>query len=62
MTVSDVVKQYPEKKYLRDCGSPAFTKERAVFSDLLPYIKTLQTALELCNNDKAALREWAQLP
>lgn len=59
VVVTKVERQYPEKKYLRDCGSPALNKEKAVFSDLVPYIKTLQSALDLCNNDKEALRSWA---
>ena len=59
VTVTKVELQYPDKKYLRDCGSPKFKQEQAVFSDLVPYIKTIQAALELCNNDKQALRDWA---
>ncbi|MDH5518541.1 MAG: hypothetical protein OEY36_12105 [Gammaproteobacteria bacterium] len=54
-------KQLPQKKYLRDCGSPVFDKQQAVYSDLIPYIKSLQSALALCNNDKKALRQWSGL-
>jgi hypothetical protein len=61
VVITKVEKQFPEKKYLRDCGSPGFSKEAAVYSDLVPYIKTLQSALDLCNNDKRALRNWAIL-
>lgn len=59
VVITKVEKQFPEKKYLRDCGSPGFNKKAAVYSDLVPYIKTLQSALYLCNNDKKALRNWA---
>jgi len=61
ITVTKLDKQYPDKKYLRDCGSPEFKREQSVYSDLIPYIKTLQSALELCNNDKKALRDWVSL-
>lgn len=58
VVITKIERQYPEKKYLRDCGSPKFKQKHAVFSDLVPYIKSIQTALELCNNDKQALRNW----
>ena len=59
VTVSKIEKQYPDKKYLRHCDAPVFDQKGAVYSDLFPYINSLRQALELCNNDKAALREWA---
>lgn len=58
VTIKEIQKQYPEAKYLRDCGDPAFNGEQAVYSELVPYIKTLQSALRQCNNDKKALRDW----
>ena len=61
VVVTKVEKQYPDKKYLRDCGSPNFAKEEPVYSDLVPYIKTLQSALHLCKNDKKALRSWVSV-
>jgi len=45
---------------MRDCGQPQFKRDGSVFSDLIPYIKTLQARLALCNNDKAALRKWSE--
>jgi hypothetical protein len=61
VVITKVEKQYPEKKYLRDCGSPDFKKDKPVYSDLVPYIKTLQSAFSLCNSDKKALRNWVSI-
>ena len=59
VVVTKVERQYPDKKYLRDCGSASFKNDKPVYSDLVPYIQSLRSLLELCNNDKKALRGWA---
>ena len=50
----------PPATLLADCPEPP-----AVFTtngELADYALELRTALRLCNNDKAALREWIKEP
>jgi len=60
VTEVKVEKQYPSETLMRDCGQPEFNRDGSIFSDLFPYIKTLQSALAQCNNDKRALRQWRE--
>lgn len=61
VVVTKIERQYPDKKYLKDCGSTGFKSDKPVYSDLVPYIQSLKSLLALCNNDKKALRRWANI-
>lgn len=52
----EVVKQYPPTDLLADCPHPVInvTKNKGLAEGILAY----RDALDKCNNDKAALREW----
>lgn len=53
----EVVKQYPPTDLLADCQHPVIdvTKNKGLAEGILAY----RAALDKCNNDKAALREWS---
>jgi hypothetical protein len=52
----EVAKQYPPTDLLADCPHPVVnvTKNKGLAEGILAY----RQALDKCNNDKAALREW----
>jgi hypothetical protein len=51
-------KLLPPASLLADCPAPAPTV--STNGELVDYILALRGALRLCNDDKAALREWAK--
>lgn len=60
VTVTETVvkKQYPPEHWLAECGSPVFIGNSN--QDLMDYVLVMRTALNKCNEDKAALKEWAE--
>lgn len=53
-----VLRDLPPQDLLQDCEEP--TSPLQTNRHLAEHILALRTALRLCNNDKAALREWAK--
>lgn len=53
-----VVKLYPPASLLADCAHPDI--QTGTNGDLARGILSYRAALDTCNNDKAALREWAK--
>lgn len=48
----------PPWALLEDCTAPQ--AELRTNGDLIPHIRALRNALRSCNDDKRALREWAE--
>ena len=48
----------PPDLLLQDCYAPDFAGE--TYGDLVLHVVELREAIGLCNNDKAALRQWAE--
>lgn len=54
---TEYIRELPPAELLAECEKPAYDKttNRGIVLGLVAY----DQALALCNNDKAALREWA---
>lgn len=53
-----VIREVPPAALLEDCATPQ--AQLRTNGDLADHILALRFALRECNNDKAALREWAK--
>lgn len=56
--VPQVVRILPPAELLQDCPVPQV--QLRTNGDMANHIMDLRSALKVCNNDKAALRDWAK--
>jgi hypothetical protein len=54
---SEVIRLKPPDVLLQPCQASGFTGQ--TYGDLVHYSIGLRETLELCNQDKAAIRQWA---
>lgn len=56
-SLTEVQRLKPPAVLLLDCPTVAFTGQ--TYGDLVQHAISLKEAIDLCNQDKAALRKWA---